>query len=159
MNRPEALALLEVLQAAYPRQEVTPTLANLYCSMLADIDAEAAVKAVLVHIATNPYLPAISEIRSLVAESAAGVPDADQAWAEVLSEVRRVGSYGVPKFSHPAIAACVEGVGWRCICLSENIATERAHFLRMYGDVKKRVVREAKTEERLANRLRREGDR
>jgi len=60
---------------------------------------------------------------------------AGEAWAEVLQQVSKTGSYGVPKFSSEAIKKSVEAVGWRQICLSEMPGVERAHFLKIYETI------------------------
>lgn len=60
---------------------------------------------------------------------------AGEAWAEVLGQVNKVGSYGQPKFSSGAIQKSVEAIGWRQICLSETPMIERAHFLRIYETI------------------------
>jgi hypothetical protein len=55
-----------------------------------------------------------------------------EAWGEVLRQVSSTGSYGVPVFSDDIVKRAVECVGWREICMSENIGVERAHFMRAY---------------------------
>lgn len=57
---------------------------------------------------------------------------AGEAWAEVLRTVSSIGSYGNPIFKEEIIFKAVECVGWRNICLSENIGVERAHFMKVY---------------------------
>jgi len=60
---------------------------------------------------------------------------AQEAWGKVLREVSRIGSYGQPVFSTPEIKQSVDCVGWRDICLSQNIGVERAHFMRAYDGI------------------------
>lgn len=71
-----------------------------------------------------------------------------EAWGEVLEQVGRTGSYGVPEFSTELIKKAVQCVGWRDICLSENIGVERAHFLRAYDRLIERENFNALTGER-----------
>jgi len=61
-----------------------------------------------------------------------------EAWAEVLGAIRIVGSYGSPKFSDSLIKKAVNCIGWRHLCLSENIEIQRAHFLKIYESLSKR---------------------
>ena len=61
-----------------------------------------------------------------------------EAWAEVLGAIRSVGSYGSPEFSDPLIQKAVNCIGWRHLCLSENIEIQRAHFLKIYENLSKR---------------------
>ncbi len=58
-----------------------------------------------------------------------------EAWGKILRQVSSVGSYGTPEFSSPKIKQAVECVGWRDICMSENIGVERAHFMRAYDGI------------------------
>ncbi len=74
----------------------------------------------------------------------AGVPDLDQAYAEVLEAVRRIGYTGSPEWSHPAVAQAVRAVGgWRAICESDNEPALRAHFAQMYRSASARITRES----------------
>lgn len=101
--------------------------------MLEDIPYKIARVAVNKHIATEKWFPTIAEIRaSALSVAGTGIPDPATAWAEVLAEVRRTGTYGVPEFSCDEIKMAVNSIGWRNICLSEKISIERAHFTRAY---------------------------
>lgn len=132
-NAQEVAAALRVLAAAYPRFELKQGTIEVYCAMLADVDMGDLQRACIWCIANREFFPTVSELRAGMAETAADKPpDEDQAWSEVLREVRRVGSWGDPQFSHPAISRAVQGVGWKDICMSEKIGVERAHFLRAY---------------------------
>ena len=57
---------------------------------------------------------------------------AGEAWAIVRNKISAIGSYGHPEFENPLITKAVEAIGWRDMCLSENIMIERAHFLKIY---------------------------
>ena len=63
---------------------------------------------------------------------------AGEAWGEVLRQISSIGSYRQPKFKDDLIAQSVSCIGWRNLCLSENIAIERAHFLKIYESLNKR---------------------
>jgi len=67
-----------------------------------------------------------------------------EAWEEVLSEVRAVGSYGFPHFDDRMTARIVAGIGWRNICLSEETMIERAHFIRAYESAADREHNESR---------------
>lgn len=68
---------------------------------------------------------------------------AGEAWAEVRAEIGRVGCHGCPKFSDPLITMAASAVGWRDMCMSENIMIERAHFLKIYESLCNRKKEEA----------------
>ncbi len=81
--------------------------------------------------------------------SGQAMPEVDQAWAEVQAEVARVGWTGAldprrkPLFSHPAITAAVQAMGWQALCEGDNPMADRAHFLKLYGSVALRAERQA----------------
>jgi hypothetical protein len=66
------------------------------------------------------------------------IPQAGEAWGEVLRKIQTVGSYGAPQFSSQVIQKAVDCIGWKTLCMSENIAIERAHFLKIYETFEKR---------------------
>ena len=48
-------------------------------------------------------------------------------------EIRRVGSYGLPRFDDPLTDRAVKAMDWKALCASENPATDRAQFRDMYN--------------------------
>lgn len=133
-------------------KDLRPTAA-LWEKMLEDIPFAVAEKALVKVMATSKWFPTVAEIREAALEIAGiGIPDPATAWAEVMAEVRRIGTYGVPEFSCPEIKAAVSVIGWRDICLSENIGIERAHFMNAY----KAYEEQAKERAQLPPSLRRE---
>ena len=69
-----------------------------------------------------------------------------EGWSEVMSEISRVGHYGTPTFTDAVTERAVSCIGWKTICISENIGVERAHFLKIYEQLKDRHI---KTEKQL----------
>lgn len=134
---PEILALLNVLSEAYPTFELTKGRISVYCEMLSDLPLDALTAAVRQHIAVNKWPPTIAELREgCTAVTRPALPEWGEAWAEVLSAIQRVGSYGVPSFSHPLIAATVQRMGgWKVMCQMEisETATWRAQFRDMFN--------------------------
>jgi len=117
---------------------VTPDEARettgMWAEMLAGIDFQTAVLALKMHIATNKYPPAISEILEN-ATSAGGYPDVDEAWGEVTAAIRRHGLYNAKAAleSLSPLTRTVAGlIGWQQLCMSENQMADRAHFMRLY---------------------------
>ena len=145
MTNQEAKRLLALLKAAFPRQEISQETAEVYCRFLADVEYEQVAAAVQRIVATATYFPAIAEIRKLVAESKVGAPGWEEGWGEVLQAVSRFGRYKNPEFSHPAITAAVDSMGWLAICNSDesDLHILRAQFRDIYGAVKQRALTEA----------------
>ena len=69
--------------------------------------------------------------------------EAGDAWGVVMKAVSRIGSYGVPVFKDKVIGRAVECLGWRNICLSETPGVERAHFLKIYEQLKNRKEKDS----------------
>nr|DAO45703.1 MAG TPA: replisome organizer [Caudoviricetes sp.] len=112
---------------------------QFYVMMLSDIPPQILEAAVKKLIMTNKFLPSIAEIR----ETAYGIkgiisgtaaPDESEAWGEVVKAIQSVGYYGKPKFSHEAITAAVNNIGWQDICMTtyDGMNTLRAQFRRAY---------------------------
>lgn len=135
--------VMAVLAATYPRMELTPETLTAYHAILGDLPPDL-LKAATLHLAaTSKWFPAASEIRATafeLVEREAGVPDAYQAWAEVLQNMRTGGgAYSRPEWSHPAIGATVEAVGgYRYLCHSENAVADRARFVEAFRVMLKR---------------------
>ena len=144
MTEKDAVSLVAMLMAAYPRVEVPKATIGVYQKLLSDLDLCAARCAITRHIASSQYFPSIAEIReAALAFARPRLPSPGEAWAEVMDLLSSVGSYSTPKFSHAAIKKAVKAIGWRNLCFSENIAMERAHFLRIYGSFQEQEQEEA----------------
>jgi hypothetical protein len=134
-SRPEIIKALTVLAAAYPKFELTNATIEIYVRLLTDLEFDL-LKAATLHCAsTKTFFPSVAEIRSAAVDlqtMVEGIPCAADAWQNVLSEISRVGSYGHPEFKHPLVSKTVRQLGWRNLCLSENMVADRARFLDIY---------------------------
>lgn len=137
MNKSEALKCLAILKASYPRQEIGAATIEAYSTMLADVDFLAVQEAIKRLICTSKWFPAIAEIREEIAKGAtAGLPPVELAWGEVWKAISRYGMNRTPQFSCPEVAAAVDAIGWRHICLDENVTSTRARFTDAYRAVR-----------------------
>ncbi len=112
---------------------------QFYVMMLSDIPPQILDAAVKKLIMTNKFLPSIAEIRETAygikdTISGTAAPDESEAWGEVVKAIQSVGYYGKPKFSHEAITAAVNNIGWQDICTTPNEGTNtlRSQFRRAY---------------------------
>jgi hypothetical protein len=145
MTREEAIKILAILSAAYPNFSLPKATGELYIKMLTDIPAKLGEAAALAHIAESQYYPTVAELRTKALKFATqdALPQSGEAWGEVVREIKRVGSYGTPQFSHDAIKKAVDAVGWKNICLSTDPGVERAHFMRIYEQLRAREEEQA----------------
>lgn len=91
MTRQEALALMAILQSAYPRWKDTidTDTINLYVKYLLDLDYKVAEQAIQNHILTEKWFPSIAEIREGCVKLVHSIPTADEAIAIVRKAIRR----------------------------------------------------------------------
>ena len=119
---------------------------RVYHLILGDLDADLLLKAALGLVGTATFYPSAGELRRAyfdLVDSAAGIPDAYQAWAEVKALFRRGFSRMRPptaeSVSHPRVLDALEGIGgWRALCVSENDMADRARYVQAYEAYTKR---------------------
>ena len=153
MTLQETVTLLYLAKNIYPRDrgldktgDELMDMAKVWSELLQDIPFELGKAAVAAHAASNPYAPAVSEIRAY-ARKLTEPPrlSADEAWAVALGTIRRYGCSPVRdvatgKFPHerarentpPEVWRVMELMGYRSMCMSENIDVLRAQFIRAW---------------------------
>lgn len=144
MTFDEAGELLALLKALYPRQTVDLKTATAYAKFLEDLDYAAVERAICRIVATKDFFPTVAEIRREVAVAAtAHLAEPELAWRDVERAISKVGAPGYPAFEgNAAMNAAIDAVGWRNICLDENVASSRARFVDAYRSARDSAVRE-----------------
>lgn len=145
MTPTETFALLELLCEAFPqRKPDNPArMASVYHLALDDVPYDLGMIAVRRLIRSAKFFPAASEIRTAALEVALPLPAPDEAWGEVVRQIRDVGSYAAPRFSAVPIAEAVQTMGWRAICASEEPERTAERFKGLYATLRKRHVESA----------------
>jgi hypothetical protein len=133
----EIKKLVAVLVASFPASKVTAETVAAYERMLADLDYQVANAAVERLLATAKWLPTIAEIReSCLALTVGEKTPGGEAWGSVLAAIKGAGYYRTPgvdfQFSDELVLRCVRLMGWRELCLSENMPADRARFIELY---------------------------
>lgn len=159
MTKAEIAKILAVLAASYPKFEVDDLKVHVWHEMLGDLDYAVASMAVNKIIMQNTFPPAIAEVRKAVTELMN--PEqvtSSEAWGEVTRAIRNYGYYREEEAlasMSPITAQLVRYMGWREICLSEDIGVIRGQFLRMYDQIVARKQKEqllpSMMREQLAN--------
>ena len=144
MTKGEAAKAVATLVCAYPATKWNDANATVYEAMLIDLELTDTLDAIQRLARTSKFMPTIAEIRAEVLDVRHGpCRPAEDAWGDVLSEIRRVGSYGVPSFGDQAVAFVVSRLGWRNLCLEgRNDASDRARFCELYSQTRERCRRE-----------------
>jgi hypothetical protein len=133
--------IIAALVLAYPNnKEMSPNNIKVYQRYLRDLDLKDLSAAVAHHISTNKWFPAISDLRSTVADlqaKAAGVPSPTEAWGLVL----RFAGGEVELTVHPFVNQAVQQISsWYNLRMSTTQVADRARFLQAY----ERIVSDAK---------------
>jgi hypothetical protein len=127
---------------------------ELWFRELEDIPYQLADVILAKWVAQNKWSPSIADIREQAVEIQQGaIPDWGEGWNDVLRAIRRHGMYDIPgaMASLSGITKqCVERMGFRNICMTENIATERANFRMLYEQLAERQKKEAQLPTALA---------
>ncbi|MCZ7543339.1 MAG: replicative helicase loader/inhibitor [Anaerolineae bacterium] len=141
MAKPETIAnILRVIAKAYPgRFEADEDTYHIWYRLLQDIPDDALVAATVHHTTLSKWPPSVAELRAAafdIIEGNAAPPTAGEAWSKVVRAMRSFGVYRLDEAQAVLDGLtwrCVEALGgWRDLCLSENGATDRAHFIRLY---------------------------
>lgn len=148
MTRAQVLKLIGLIKAGWPRDEMSPETAKAYAEDLIDLDYATALAAFLEIRRSCKFRPHQSEIRGRVAEKTLGIPSASAAWREVEEAAKEYDDYDEarkwPTYSHDLIKQTVRALGGlRALTYSSNPSTDRAHFLRLYREVRQEVVETA----------------
>jgi len=139
------LTAFAALGRAYRNWPITDDVIITWTGLLQDVPPDEFLRAAIEHARTSKFPPTPAEIAALALRPDQEQLTAEEAWSEVMSEIRRVGWCGVPTLSTPQIERALAGLGsWRSICsqTTEQLAANRAHFLRLYSAFAKVKARE-----------------
>ena len=97
-------------------EPVSEIRAEAYFDALKDFTLAQATTAVRLAMRTLRFFPKPVELREMVEGTPEG--NADAAWADVLTQIRRVGYMGVPTFHDPRTTEAIRHVwgGWARLC-------------------------------------------
>lgn len=129
--------VLSQLFSAYANAKVDEGTVAVYIRLLADIPPGDLQTVVDQAIAECKFLPTVAELRDRyhALTRTLGQLTATDAWGQVKSEIRRIGSWGTPTFDDPVVAKVVRNMGWMELCMSESPeGVDRAQFERMYNE-------------------------
>ena len=148
MDKKEFGTFAMALRTYYPKENILPNqqAMELWYRELQDIPYQVAEAGLRQWVSTNKWSPSISEIREMASEVQNGsIPDWGDGWEQVLVAIRKYGSYRIPEAMEsfdPITRQCVERLGFRNICMSENIAADRANFRMIFEQLATRKQKE-----------------
>lgn len=149
--------MLALLSVAYPNFELKDGTIQVYGRLLADIPGAVLEQAAIQITRTSKWFPSVAELveasTGLMVEIQA-LPSEFEAWEEVYRMMQTKGWYprtdindrsGTPEFSHPLITRAVEVMGWKDLCMSEELNYTRPQFYKVYNSLKSRAMEDLKT--------------
>lgn len=144
MDKQEFATLAMAIRTYYPKENILPNkeAMQLWFRELHDIPYQVAEAALRKWVSTNKWSPSIAEIRETAANIQNGdIPDWGEGWEQVCTAIRKYGSYEPRKAMEsldPLTRQCVERLGFRNLCMSENPMADRANFRQCYEILAKR---------------------
>ncbi len=139
----ELTKLLGFLAAAYPNSQMTGESLKVYRAMLSDIPIEVLNVAVQQSVAENEFLPVPATLRKMCLRlTQREEMNGFEAWEVVRAAIGAVGSYRKPNFENALIGQAVNCIGWSQLCRSENEVADRAHFVKVFEQLKERKQRD-----------------
>jgi len=148
MDKKEFGLFASALRTYYPREALLPNqqAMELWFRQLQDIPYPVAEASLNKCVATNKWSPSIADLREMAASVQHGdIPDWSDSWEVVLRCIGKFGSYRESE----ALASmdemtrtAVKRIGFRNICLSENITADRANFRMIYEQLAQRKQKE-----------------
>lgn len=146
MNKKEFALWVMAIKTYYPKENILPNedAVALWYEQLKDIPYQTASLALNKWVQSNKWSPSIAEIRELAIMH--DVPDWGEAWEEVMTAVRKYGAYQTSKALEsltPLTRKATERIGFKNICMSEEVGVERANFRMIYEKLAERERKEA----------------
>lgn len=149
MNKQEFSLYAMAIRTYYPKENILPNTQamELWYRELQDIPYNVAEASLRQWVSTNKWSPSIADIREAAATMQTGVtPDWGDGWEKVLAAIRKYGSYRIEEAMQsfdPITRKCVERLGFKNICMSENISSDRANFRMLYEQMQERKKKES----------------
>lgn len=141
MHREEFKTFAKAMKTFYPREQILPSLESMemWYRELADIPYPVAEAALRKYVATNKFSPKIADIREMAATVENGdKPLWSDGWEQVLRAVRKYGSYRpveAMESMDEITREAVRRLGYKELCMSENIMAERAQFRMIFEQI------------------------
>ena len=159
MKLQQFLILVKGLKSVYTRDNFLPDeeAIKIWYALLKDIPYEILNLAIQKYMMSEVFPPTIADLRSLSAEIKQGQQtDWGSGWEQVLRAIRKYGMYEQQKAldsMDEITRKSVERLGFREICLSENIVTDRANFRMIYEELAARKKQDSTLSITLKNKM------
>ena len=144
MTKDEFRVLAKGLKAVYTQPNFLPDAEaiQIWYELLKDLDYATANVAIQKHMVSSKYPPTIADIREQATEVSYGqAPLWSDGWEQVLRAMRLYGSYRLQEAldsMDDLTRKAVKRLGFKELCMSENIAVDRANFRMVFEQLANR---------------------
>ena len=159
MTKDEFRVLAKGLKAVYTQPNFLPDAEaiQIWYELLKDLDYATANIAIQKHMVSSKYPPTIADIREQATEVSYGqAPLWSDGWEQVLRAMRLYGSYRLQEAldsMDDLTRKAVERLGFKELCMSENIAVDRANFRMVFEQIANREYETKKLPLSLQNSI------
>ena len=159
MEREQFKILCKGMKAVYTQESFLPDADafNIWFALLGDLEYPVLNAAIQKYMLTNKFPPTIADLREMATTISIGeIPDWGEGWEKVLNAIRRFGymrETEAIQTMDDITKTCVKRLGWRNICMSENINQDRANFRMIYEQITERTKRESALPLSLSNTI------
>ncbi|RDU25041.1 replicative helicase loader/inhibitor [Anaerosacchariphilus polymeriproducens] len=144
MDYVQFATISSAIKASYPSANLMPDdqSKSVWYTMLADLDYDTCLNALKIHISTNKYPPTIADLRekcSLVSEGE--IDDWGKGWKQLEDAIRFKGMYREDEAYEEMdeiTQQVVKRLGYKNLCVSENVTADRANFRMIYEQIQER---------------------
>ena len=155
INKKEFAIFASTLRTYYPKEKLLPNeqALELWYKQLQDIPYQVAEVTLNKWVAINKWSPSIADIREQATALIKGeVKEWGDAWQDVLSAMAKYGSYQEQKALDSldeTTRRVVKRLGFRNLCMSEEIQVDRANFRMIYEQEQQREKQDAQLPPKL----------
>lgn len=159
MNKKEFALIASALRTYYPKEKILPNeqALELWFRQLNDLDYDLVNVVVNKWASTQKWSPTIADIREQAAELVGGNSKSwGEAWGDVLNAIRWHGIYAeneALKSLDELTRKTVKRLGYKSMCLSEDISRERANFRMIYEQEQQRERQDAQIPQKIKELL------
>ena len=157
VDKKEFALFASALKTYYPKENLLPNnqAMELWFRQLQDIPYQIAELTLNKWVAINKWSPSIADIREQATSVKVGdKPLWSDGWEEVIRAIGKYGSYGeleALQSMTEVTRQTVKRLGFRNICLSENIMADRANFRMIFEQIVERQHKEKQLPVSLTN--------
>ena len=159
MTETEFSIIAKAIKGFYPDKNILQSdeEMELWFEMLKDIDYRAASTSIKRWVSLNKWCPTIADIREMSTEvKGLKVNEWEEEWDKVTNAIAKYGYYRTEEALEtlPELTrTIVKRLGFRNLCMSENISIERANFRDIYNREAEKVKQQNVLSESLKSEI------